>query len=31
MRLIKRALEIVKIVVMGILFGPGLQLHDRRR
>jgi hypothetical protein len=30
MRLIKRALEILKIVVMALLFGPGVRLHERR-
>jgi hypothetical protein len=31
MRLIKRALEILEIVIMALLFGPGLRLRERRR
>ncbi len=28
---IKRTLEILKIVIMAVLFGPGLVLYERRR
>ena len=31
MRLIKRALEILEIAIMALLFGPGLRLRHRRR
>jgi hypothetical protein len=31
MMLIKRALEILEIAVIALLFGPGLRLRERRK
>jgi hypothetical protein len=31
MRLIKRLAEILKVMIVTVLFGPGLELRERRR